>query len=221
MYSLLIETSTEQGLLAFYRDHQPVFLGNLPPGALNSKNLLPEIHRGLAQLGLKVKDLTYIAAGVGPGSYTGIRVGVITAKTLAFAANLPLIGLCTLELWTPAQEGAFAVLIDAKIGGAYATLGQLQHGNIVYLSAPQLVPLEKLKNHLQNIQTLLTPKKSPLDEKLARLYPEAAWQWEEKAPDSHRMNALAWEKFKAGQGELNLDILYLRKTQAEIDLQTP
>jgi tRNA threonylcarbamoyladenosine biosynthesis protein TsaB len=225
MYSLLIETSTEQGLLAILKDHQLIFQGNLPSGYQNSKHLLPEIERGLKLLNFQVKDFKYIAVGIGPGSYTGIRIGAITAKTLAFAAKLPLIGLCTLELWTPSEDGQFAVLIDAKIGGAYVITGQWLHGVINYFSPPQLLELNKLGEILDPVEVILTPKRTPVEEKLKALYPQNSWKWEEKGPDLLQMDTLAYNKYLKGDysSDGQLEILYMRKTQAEIeqDLKKP
>lgn len=217
MHSLLIETSTDQGLLAILENQQLVFQGNLLPGYQNSKFLLPEIERGLNHLNLQIQDFNYIAVGVGPGSYTGIRVGVITAKTLAFATDLPLIGICTLELWTPSAEGRFAVLIDAKIGGAYVITGQKLNGKISYLSPPQICEIHKLGEVLASTETILTPKQVPLIEKINGFYPQNNWTWEEKEPDPLHMDSIAYHKYEAGDYSSEVDIMYMRKTQAEIE----
>jgi tRNA threonylcarbamoyladenosine biosynthesis protein TsaB len=55
------------------------------------------IEQILKEVGLTIKDLNAVAVGRGPGSYTGLRIGVSTAKGLCYGANLPLIGICTLK----------------------------------------------------------------------------------------------------------------------------
>jgi tRNA threonylcarbamoyladenosine biosynthesis protein TsaB len=68
--------------------------------------LAPSIDAVLRQAGAAVGDLSRIAVGVGPGPFTGLRVGIVTARTLAAARNLPLDGVCTLDVV------AFAVRVD-------------------------------------------------------------------------------------------------------------
>lgn len=216
---LLIETSTERGMTAFIQDGQVIYQGELPPGYQNSKFLLPAIEKGLTDLKISPKDLQYIAVGIGPGSYTGIRVGVAAAKGLAFACDLPLIGICSLQTFVPKKEGSFAVLIDAKIGGAYLILGILTEGQVSYLTVPEVVALENLGERLQGIKRIVTPQTLPLRTKIEALYPSLPWEWEEEGPDPLHMGCLAEENFKTGQftREGHLPLLYLRKTQAEIE----
>ena len=133
MPALLIETGTERGMTAIVDGEAILFHAILPLGYHNSRYLLPEIEKGLQQLNLAVKNLQYIACGQGPGSYTGIRVGATVAKSLAFACKLPLIGISTLQTFVPDKEGAFAVLIDAKIGGVYMIKGS-RKGCLLYTS---------------------------------------------------------------------------------------
>lgn len=219
MTQLLIETSTEQAIAALVKDGQLLASGDLPFGYSSSKHLLPEIEKALQKCQLKIKDLTAIVVGVGPGSYTGIRVGVATAKALAFAGQKPLIGLCSLETFNPPHEGSFAVLIDAKIGGAFVITGVKKNGNISYTSKAAVVELEKLGDLILPITQLLCPNSSLLQSKLQILYPKNTWVWISCSPDPMLMAARAEEKLAAGVVSQNgeIEILYLRKTQAEIE----
>lgn len=219
MTQLLIETSTEQAIAALVKDGQLLASGNLPFGYSSSKYLLPEIEKALQNCQIKIKDLTSIVVGVGPGSYTGIRVGVATAKALAFAGKKPLIGLCSLETFNPPQEGSFAVLIDAKIGGAFVITGLKQNGRISYTSSAVVVELEKIGELILPIRQILCPNSALLRPKLETQFPGNSWEWTASSPDPMRMTALAQEKMAAGEISRNgeVEILYLRKTQAEIE----
>ena len=86
---LLIETSTERGLIAIGSKNQILFEKALPFGFNNSTHLIPTIDEALSKLQIKISDLQGIAVGIGPGSYTGIRIGAAAAKTLSFACRLP------------------------------------------------------------------------------------------------------------------------------------
>ena len=166
MLSLLIETCTERSLIALFRDLDPLDIRELPFGLQNSKHLLPEIQALFERAGLKPADLDLIVAGIGPGSYTGIRVGAMTAKAMAFALNIPVIGISTLEGFT--AIGSYAAVIDAKIGGIYVGLPG---------SDPALYSLDQAKELLKNVETLVTPNSAVLKSKLP--HPK----WLERYPD--------------------------------------
>ncbi|MFD6421896.1 tRNA (adenosine(37)-N6)-threonylcarbamoyltransferase complex dimerization subunit type 1 TsaB [Streptomyces sp. NPDC060198] len=81
--------------------------------------LLPTVDRVLAEAGTTLDAVTGIVVGVGPGPYTGLRVGLVTAATFASALSVPVHGLCTLDGLAYAAEeagitGPFAVATDAR-----------------------------------------------------------------------------------------------------------
>jgi tRNA threonylcarbamoyladenosine biosynthesis protein TsaB len=86
----------------------------------HAEQLAPLIERALADAGIVRQDLTAIAAGVGPGPYTGLRVGLVTARTLAFVLEVPVYGVCSLDVLaveavdTGAVSGDFVVATDAR-----------------------------------------------------------------------------------------------------------
>src|SRR5262245_8429585 len=156
---LLIETSTERAMVAFVQGEEPLFHAELPFGYQHSRHLVSLVDRGLKALQLTPQELKAVVVGVGPGSYTGMRVGAMTAKMLSFAAGVPLIGICTLHTFVPQrQQGPFATLIDAKIGGVYFSQGN---------SAPLLLPVEALSTHLRETALIVTPHAAPLQAKFA------------------------------------------------------
>src|SRR6478752_10630257 len=81
--------------------------------------LLPAVDRVLADAGTKLDAVTDVVVGVGPGPYTGLRVGLVTAATFGSALSVPVHGLCTLDglAYAAGQEGLdgpFAVATDAR-----------------------------------------------------------------------------------------------------------
>jgi tRNA threonylcarbamoyladenosine biosynthesis protein TsaB len=81
--------------------------------------LAPAIIEVMAEAGIVRQDLTAIIVGVGPGPYTGLRVGVVTARTLGFALEIPVYGVCSLDAIALAAVGAgvaeaFVVTTDAR-----------------------------------------------------------------------------------------------------------
>ena len=88
--------------------------------AKHAEQLAPLIDRALTDAGIVRQDLTAIAAGVGPGPFTGLRVGLVTARTLAFVLEIPVYGVCSLDVLaieavdTGAVTGDFVVATDAR-----------------------------------------------------------------------------------------------------------
>ncbi|MFM8289748.1 MAG: tRNA (adenosine(37)-N6)-threonylcarbamoyltransferase complex dimerization subunit type 1 TsaB [Planctomycetaceae bacterium] len=92
---LAVETSGGVGSVALLDQGGCRWSRSLQLGGRHGQTLLPEIERLLRDSGLTPTQLTAIAVGLGPGSYTGLRIGVVCAKSLAFALRCPLVGVET------------------------------------------------------------------------------------------------------------------------------
>lgn len=219
MATLVLETSTERSVVALFHHDRCLFEEQLPFGLQSSDFLLPAFQRKIEELDFHTKDLTSIVVGVGPGSYTGIRVGATIAKCLSFALGIPLFGICTLETFIPDCEGTFVVLIDAKIGGVYMQKGFLENGEVRMASQPQTYPLEEAAKLLYDIPTIVTPYAEKIRLKLEALIPDHQWHWQESYPSAWHMMQMAQKQKTRNPTPDNtrLELLYLRKTQAEIE----
>ena len=107
MKFLIIDTSGPDSFVCLWNHKR--WKNKLLPPLKQSQTLLPAI-----QELLEGQTIDFIAIGTGPGSFTGTRVGVMTAKTLAFALKIPLFPFCSLKIYTPDKEGPFMISrIDA------------------------------------------------------------------------------------------------------------
>jgi tRNA threonylcarbamoyl adenosine modification protein YeaZ len=83
----------------------------VPSGTQHAELLTPAVRAALTDAGLAMADLDAVAVGLGPGPFTGLRVGVVTAAALADALGLPVVGVCSLDA---IGSGARTVVTDAR-----------------------------------------------------------------------------------------------------------
>lgn len=128
---LIIDTSGPDSFVALWKKGE-LFVEHLPP-LKQSQTLLPTLEKLLEN-----EEVDFIAVGTGPGSFTGTRVGVMTAKTLAFAKGLPLLAFCSLLIYTPLEEGPFTITTDARSQKLYTLSGE-RSGEELSFGEPTLI----------------------------------------------------------------------------------
>src|SRR5688572_18486426 len=94
---LALDTSTGLASVALY-DGTVRAEATWQAGRNHSAEVLPEVDRLLRRQGLGPRDLRAVAVAIGPGSYTGVRVGVALAKGFAASLRIPVVGVCTLDV---------------------------------------------------------------------------------------------------------------------------
>ncbi|MCW2818711.1 MAG: tsaB [Marmoricola sp.] len=103
---LAFDTATPHVTVALH-DGTSVVATSAPQESMRHGEMLaPGIEEVLRQAGATVRDLTRIAVGVGPGPFTGLRVGLVTARTLGFALDVPVVGVCTLDVLAAEAQDA-------------------------------------------------------------------------------------------------------------------
>ena len=112
MEALILDTSNNRPFLLWAKEERPVDLLLLEKGAALSRSLGSEIKKFVRG------RPDFIAVGTGPGSFTGVRVGVAIAKALAFGWEIPLLAFPSLLAFAP-REAPFAILADARSAGLY------------------------------------------------------------------------------------------------------
>lgn len=123
MRILAIETATAACSVAVTDGERVLAELTLEVPRAHSTRLMPLVAQAVSDSGLAKTDLDLIAVGVGPGSFTGLRIGLATAKGLAFALDKPCVGVPTLKslaYGTGAQMGLVLPVLDAKRGQVYA-----------------------------------------------------------------------------------------------------
>ncbi len=139
-----MDTSTELGSVAVTIDGELVAEIAARVRARHGETLLPLIAQALEFAGLGRTDVDLLAVGIGPGSFTGTRIGVATAKGLAVALDRPLVGVVSLSAIARAAPGhRVAAIVDAHKGEVYVSVHERDGAQIHERLAPiHAVPLD-------------------------------------------------------------------------------
>lgn len=117
---LALDTATPLVSVALHDGERVVVELSSEQPMKHGEHLAPLVSRAMEQAGLVRQDLTAVAVGVGPGPFTGLRVGIVTARTLGFVLDIPVYGVCSLDavaleaVGTGAATGSFLVATDAR-----------------------------------------------------------------------------------------------------------
>lgn len=139
MITLALDTSTTFLAIAAMRKEETVFSYAEPIGRQHGELLLPTLQEELVAHGISPRDITRIIAGIGPGSYTGVKIALATAKGLTAGSGAALLGYTSLAALLPSAEAATheqVLLVDAGRGRYYAQRFRREHGVIHVVSEP-------------------------------------------------------------------------------------
>ena len=110
MKILAIDTTTHFLCLGLHADGM-FYEYNLLVGRNLSRLLTPTIQKVLAAAGLEIADIDYFACGLGPGSFTGMRIGLATIKGLSAVENKPVVGISTLDILAMNAQGQGRLIV--------------------------------------------------------------------------------------------------------------
>ncbi len=220
---LAIDTSTRTGSVAVSRDRE--VLGEILLNVRNthSERLLLLVSQLLSDTGVSLKEIDAFATALGPGSFTGLRVGIATIKGLAMATGKPVIGISSLQILAmnvPLAPHLICPLFDARKKEVYAGLYHWQAGGAEPLRADAVLAPDRLLESLDGdiiflgegawaYRTLLIARMGDR----AHLIPRSL-----SLPRASLACALAHERYQGGQ-TVSLERLapaYVRPSEAEI-----
>ena len=116
-------------------------------GKTHSQKMMPQIEAMLSFVGIDPNEIDLYAAAVGPGSFTGVRIGVATAKAMAQAANKPCAAVSTLEALAFASkhfDGVICPILDARRSQVYNALFENENGELKRRCADRALALKEL-----------------------------------------------------------------------------
>lgn len=153
MLTLALESSAKTASAALFEDD--TFLGQYfqADGLTHSSTLLPMAESLLKNTGHAVRELGCVAVAHGPGSFTGLRIGMAAAKGLAWALEVPAIGVSTLEAMAyggPDAEGAMlCCVMDARRNQVYNALFEIRGGKPTRLCPDRAIAIADLETELK------------------------------------------------------------------------
>jgi len=235
---LAIETTEKRGSIAAALDGKVLHYHELPEGRRSAQSLVPSIQAILHQVDWPIKSLNVVAVAIGPGSFTGLRVGLATARMLAYAVGSKLIGVNTLQAIAAnvciagmgTDEQIITTAIDAQRGEVCALTFRLKPSRyFVRELSPEPVDERRLLTfdawwELANINPKIFYV-GPILQKIAdrkpenvQLLDESLWQ-----PNAAGVSRLAWERLHSGESDdlLTLQPYYSRPSAAEEKKLTP
>ncbi len=150
MKILAIDTTSKICSVAILEDEQVIDEINLDSGLTHSENLMPIVKEILEKNKLELKDINLIGVDVGPGSFTGIRIGVASVKAMAEVFNLPVASVTSLETLARNVESDLPIvsLIDARNNQVYMGIFDKNYNKIEeYLADDINIAIEKIKKY--------------------------------------------------------------------------
>ena len=155
MLILAFETSAKAGSVALLENGKLLGESYQNTGLTHSQTLMVMAEDTLKAAGKTVSDLTAVAVAEGPGSFTGVRIGVAAAKGMAWGGELPCYGVSTLEAMAESLgiwEGYVCPCMDARRSQVYNALFYVNQGKIQRLTEDRAIALADLENELKNFE---------------------------------------------------------------------
>lgn len=224
MKILAVDTSANVAAAAITCNGQLVAEGILNHKKTHSEKIMPMIDELLRDSETDIKDIDLFAAANGPGSFTGLRIGVSTVKGLAHAMNKPVVGISTLAGLAyniPFADGLISPIMDARRQQVYNGVYRMNGGELTEIIAPRALSLEECMEGFSDEEKVyflgdgVPVYRDIIKEKMggrAVFAPENC-----SLQRASSIAALAYLKARKGEVETYQSLMpfYLRKPQAE------
>lgn len=154
MKILAVDTSATAASVAVAEENKLIGEFSINTALTHSQTLMPMVDELLKNTGLSVNDIDAVAVNAGPGSFTGVRIGVAAVKGIAFPKNLPCVSVSTLESMAYNMLGNDCIVcsvMDARCSQVYNALFRVNGCSVTRMTDDRALSLTDLKNELQNI----------------------------------------------------------------------
>ena len=155
MLILAFETSAKAGSVALHDGQKLLSESYQNTGLTHSQTLMSMAEDMIKSCGYTPQDITAVAVAAGPGSFTGVRIGVAAAKGFAWGAQLPCYGVSTLEamaLNLGIHDGYVLPVMDARRSQVYNALFRAKDGALERICDDRAISLDDLVNEIKNLE---------------------------------------------------------------------
>ena len=221
MLTLAIDTATKVCAIALCQDQQILAEYSINMGMTHSEGLLPQIDQLLKRCRVEKNSIELLAVSMGPGSFTGLRIGLATAEAMAYSWHCSIHGVSTLKAMAyniPIEGVLLSPVLDAQKGNYYQALYKWENGKLIEVEPVEVVNKERLLERLASYdcETLLLGEclklaKLELPEKI-KLAPEAL-----RMPKGSSVALAAYEESDLEKDKhiFGLEPYYIRRSEAE------
>ncbi|MSR64793.1 MAG: tRNA (adenosine(37)-N6)-threonylcarbamoyltransferase complex dimerization subunit type 1 TsaB [Verrucomicrobiae bacterium] len=227
MLTLAFDTSAPVGSVAILRDGKllaettthSVASSPRTKSITHSTNLVPAIETLLAECKVQSSEFDLFAVGLGPGSFTGIRVAIATAKGFSLATQKPILGVSSMDALALAHKDrlpqggtSLAVIVDAGRSEVYCSVYSNLDGQFFKVNDVSIITLEQLRARILTPTLFIGPEigtfRNDLEKHLGR---RALVDSQPANPSAHVIALLAEERFSEQEmGDSDLEPIYLR-----------
>lgn len=208
MYCLFHDNSFGVGVFALFRDKEVLeerFLGQL-----ETRQPMCVFQDLLTKRNLSLDDIDYVACGVGPGSYTGIRSACAAIRGVSFCTKKKIVAIPSLLLFAPEKEGRYVIVVEGGVCGVYCQRVLFDGVKYEY-EDPIVLQVDEIEAFSRKDSSIVSPSVAWLHQKGIEAK-EAVRQVNGVA----RISAEAYKKGFVYDAQ-TVPLVYLRKTQAEIE----
>lgn len=157
MLTLAIDTATKVCAVGLCRNGEILAEYKINIGMTHSEGLLPQLDQLFTRTSIAKTDIDLLAVSIGPGSFTGLRIGLATVEALAYSWDKPLVGVNTLQALAyniPIEGMVLSPLLDAQKGNFYQAIYEWREGKIL---VHQEIKVVNFENAMENLASLGMP----------------------------------------------------------------
>ena len=225
MYTLAFDGTAKVASVAVGDDDRIIALYSIDNGLTQSELLLPMAEDMLRSLGLSFSDIGLFATSVGPGSFTGVRIGVSLVKGLAFGRGIPCVGISTLDALAENLKGLSGILVpcmDARRSQVYTAIYSSDGERIEKLTDDMAISISELRDRLASLGEKDIYLSGDGYDTVKKVFSSLGFETKNTPKELRLENAasvarIAYEKYLSGEytTDTELSPTYLRLPQAE------
>lgn len=161
MYRLILDTALEYSYLALLKDNTILDEAYEKGSNNHSETLMPKLEEILIKNNISLKDIMEVYTGIGPGSYTGVRIAVVIAKMIAVMNNIKLYKFSSLLAVASSTNSESYIVIDCRRGNAYTAHYSYDNGKLVCLEEEKIEKIEDYYKKIDKSLVLTEGKPNP------------------------------------------------------------